>query len=163
MSKAKSNPRNLTPPIVMLAFSVVFLGWAYTYGQRAQQMPVLVGWVMVVLCALDVIASSGTRVGNLVRAFFAGTRVDHEVVGGLGTPIARSVVSILWPMAFVGLVALFGFLPVIPGYVFLFVVLQGRKSIRQGIAAAAMTTGLTYVIFNVALRYEVYPGLLFAG
>lgn len=163
MSAARSKAPSLVPPIAMLAFSIGFLGWAYTYGERAQQMPVLVGWVMAVLCALDVVASSRTRVGNLVRALFSGTRDDHGAVKGTGTSVARSVTSILWPTAFVGLVALFGFLPVIPGYVFLFVVLQGRKPIRQGLTAAAITTALVYVIFKLALRYEVFQGLLFAG
>lgn len=163
MSVARSKAPSLLPPIVMLALSIGFLGWAYTYGARAQQMPVLVGWVLAVLCALDVVASSRTRAGDLVRAFFSGTRVDHEPVKGTDVPIGRSVVAILWPTAFVGLVAVFGFLPVIPVYVFAFVVLQGRKSVRQGVTAAAVATALTYVIFKLALRYEVYPGLVFGG
>lgn len=153
----------MLPPIVMLVFSITFLGWAYTYGERAQQMPVLVGWIMSVLCALDVVASSHSRAGNLVRALFAGKRADHGAVKGTGRALGRSVVSILWPTAFISLVAVFGFLPVIPVYVFLFVVLQGRKSIRLGIAAAALTTALTFVLFKLALGYEVYQGLLFSG
>jgi len=163
MSAARFKAPSLVPPIAMLAFSIGFLGWAYTYGERAQQMPVLVGWVMATLCVLDVVACSGTRAGNLVRALFSGTRDDHGATKGTGTSVARSVMSILWPTAFVGLVALFGFLPVIPAYVFLFVILQGRKSIRQGLTAAAITTALVYVIFKLALRYEVYQGLVFAG
>ncbi|MCG6875098.1 MAG: hypothetical protein LJE97_08395 [Betaproteobacteria bacterium] len=163
MSATRSKALNLLPPMAMLAFSIGFLGWAYTYGERAQQMPVLVGWIMSVLCALDVVASSRTRAGNLVRALFAGTRVDRGAVKGTGKPIARSVVSILWPTAFISLVAVFGFLPVIPVYVFLFVVLQGRKSVRQGLAAATFTTALTFVLFKLALGYEVYQGLLFSG
>lgn len=154
---------NLVPPVAMLAFSAVFLGWSYTYGERAQQMPVLVGWVMVFLCVLDVVASSGTRMGDMVRAFFSGTFVGEEVGAAAGKPLGRTLVAIFWPMAFVALVAVFGFMPVIPVYAFLFVVAQGRKTVRQGIISAAVTTVFTYVVFELLLRYEVYRGLVFSG
>ena len=157
------NARNMISAILLLAFSIVFLSWSYSYGERAQQMPVLVGWVMVFLCVLDVVASSGTRMGDMVRAFFSGTFVGEEVGAAAGKPLGRTLVAIFWPMAFVALVAVFGFMPVIPVYAFLFVVAQGRKTVRQGIISAAVTTVFTYVVFELLLRYEVYRGLVFSG
>lgn len=154
---------SLIPPVLMLAFSTLFLVWSYTYGERAQQMPVLVGWVMVILCALDVVASTGTRVGDMVRAFFSGTLIGEAVSTAAGKPLSRTLIAMLWPMAFVVLVAVFGFMPVIPVYAFLFVVVQGRKSVRQGIISAVVTTVFTYVVFELLLRYEVYGGIVFSG
>ena len=151
----------LVPPVVMLVFSVAFLGWSYTYGERAQQMPVLVGWVMLVLCAFDVVASSGTHVGDIVRAFFSGTLIGEKPDTAAGKPLDRTLIAILWPVGFVGLVGIFGFMPVIPVYAFLFVVVQGRRGVRQGIVSAAVTTVFTYVVFELLLRYEVYRGIVF--
>jgi hypothetical protein len=163
MNARKSAIWNLMPPFAMLAFSAVFLVWSYTYGERGQQVPVLVGWVMVFLCVLDVVASSGTRTGDMVRAFFSGTLIGEEAGAAAGKPLDRTLTAILWPTMFVVLVAAFGFMPVIPVYAFLFVVAQGRKTVRQGIISAAVTTLFTYVVFEVLLRYEVYRGLVFSS
>lgn len=163
MNARNSAVWNFIPPVAMLAFSAVFLGWSYTYGERAQQMPVLVGWVMVILCMLDLVASSGTRVGDMVRAFFSGTFIGEKPGAATGQPLGRTLIAMIWPTAFVMLVGLFGYMPVIPVYAFLFVVAQGRKTVRQGIISAAVTTAFTYVVFELLLRYEVYKGIVFSG
>ena len=163
MNTPSSRFWQLLPPVVMLVFSVVFLGWSYSYGERAQQMPVLVGWVMLLLCALDVIASTGTHAGDMVRAFFSGTLIGEKPETAAAKPVGRTLIAILWPTAFVFLVALFGFIPVIPVYAFLFVVVQGRRGLRQGLISAAVTTAFTYVVFELLLRYEVYRGLVFSS
>ena len=154
---------SMVPAIVMLAFSIAFLNWSYSYGERAQQVPALVGWVMFTLCVLDVVAATGTRVGDMVRAFFSGTVIGEDNSSATGKPVGLTVVAMLWPVAFVLLVGLFGFMPVIPVYVFLFVVVQGKKSLRQGTIAAAAATAFTYVVFALLLRYEVYQGIIFSG
>ena len=157
------NARNMISAILLLAFSVVFLSWSYSYGERAQQVPVLVGWVMFTLCVLDVVASTGTRIGDMVRAFFSGTVIGKDNSSAAGKPVGRTIAAMLWPTAFVLMVGVFGFMAVIPVYVFLFVVLQGKKSFRQGIIAAAVTTAFTYVVFELLLSYEVYKGIVFSG
>ena len=58
-------------------------------------------------------------------------------------------------------VALFGFLPVIPVYVGLFVILQGRMKAWQGLAAAVATTAFTGIVFEWLMQYSVYRGFLF--
>jgi hypothetical protein len=146
----------------MLAFAVIFLVWSASYGERERQVPMLIGWSMVILCALDVIAATETRIGHAVKAFFAGTIVG-ESASDAAQPVVKTLVAMAWPIAFVGLVVVFGFVAVIPFYVFLFVVIQGRKSIRLGVIAAACSTAFIYVVFGVLLRYEVYAGLVFGG
>ena len=88
--------RRMVPAIVMLAFSIVFLSWSYTYSERAQQVPVLVGWVMLILCVLDVIASTGTRIGEMIRAFFTGVVVGEDTGTAAGKPIGRTIAAMLW-------------------------------------------------------------------
>ena len=151
------------PPLLMLGVGVIFLAWSASYDERARQVPMLVGWSMVILCALDVVAATETRVGNVVKAFFSGTIVGESAAHGVAQPLVKTLVAMAWPIAFVGLVVLFGFVAVIPFYVFLFVVLHGRKSVRLGLIAAICTTAFIFVVFEQLLSYEVYKGLVFWG
>lgn len=160
---SKSRLKEYLPPLTMLLFSILFLSWSYVYDVRARQVPVLVGWSMVVLCILDIIATSETTIGRAVKSFFTGKIVGESSAQVHGRPLAKIFTAMAWPVTFVGLVFVFGFVPVIPFYVFFFVVLQGRKGIRQGFWAAAGTTLFTYVVFEQLLRYEVYKGVLFEG
>ena len=155
--------QKMIPAVIMLTFSIVFLNWSYSYGERAEQVPVLVGWVMFTLCMLDVAASTGTRIGDMVQAFFSGTIIGEDNSSAAGKPVGRTIAAMLWPTAFVLIAGVFGFMAVIPIYVFFFVVVQGKKSLRQGIIAAAVTTAFTYVVFELLLRYEVYKGIVFSG
>jgi len=151
------------PPLLMLAFALIFLVWSASYGERERQVPMLIGWSMLILCTLDVIVATETRIGNWVKAFFSGTIVGESAADAVAQPLVKTLVAMAWPIAFVGLVAVFGFVAVIPFYVFLFVVFQGRKSVRLGLIAAACSTAFIYVVFELLLRYEVYRGLLFEG
>lgn len=151
------------PPVLMLAFSIGFLIWSSTYDEQSRQVPMLIAWSMLILCALDLVATTGTKVGSVVKAFFTGTIVGEATGEGTARPLAKTFVAMAWPIAFVGAVVFFGFVLTIPVYVFLFVVLQGRKSVRLAIISAISTAAFTYVVFDRLLQYEVYKGLLFGG
>ena len=160
---SKSRFKDYLPPLTLLVSSIFFLSWSYIYDVRARQAPVLVGWSMVILCILDIIATSETTIGQAVKSFFAGKIVGESSAQSDGWRLSKIFAAMAWPVAFVGLVFVFGFVPVIPFYVFFFVVLQGRKGIRQGFWAAVGTTLFAYVVFEKLLRYEVYKGVLFGG
>lgn len=153
----------LLPPLAVLAFAIVFLNWALIYDETARQVPVLVAWSLIVLCVLDLIASTRTAPGRMVKAFFTGTIVGEAAADDGVHPPAKVLVAMGWPVAFVALVYVFGFLPVIPVYVFAFVRLQGRKPVRQALGAALCATAFTWVVFEFLLDYEVYEGLLAGG
>ena len=126
-------------------------------------VPMLIGWSMVVLCALDITATTETRIGNFVKAFFSGTIVGEAADDGTPRPLAKTLIAMAWPIAFVGVVVFFGFVVAIPSYIFLFVVFQGRKSVRLALISAVSTVAFTYVVFEKLLQYEVFGGLLFGG
>jgi len=147
----------------MLAFSVGFLIWSSTYDEQSRQVPMLIAWSMLILCALDIVATTGTKIGRYVKAFFSGTIVGEAADDGTPRPLGKTLVAMAWPIGFVGSVVFFGFVAVIPVYVFLFVLLQGRKSIRLALTSAVSTTAFTYVVFDQLLQYEVYRGLVFGG
>ncbi|NQV57479.1 MAG: tripartite tricarboxylate transporter TctB family protein [Rhodospirillales bacterium] len=151
------------PPIIVLAMSVAFLVISYGYDVRARQVPVLIGWSLIVLCVLDLVATSDTAMGQAVQRFFTGTIVGEAEANAHAYPLGRVLVAAAWPIAFVALVYLFGFMAVIPVYVFLFVAVHGKKGVRQGLWATLVTSAFTYVVFEQFLRYEVYRGIFFEG
>jgi len=150
-------------PVLLLLFAVGFLLLAYSYEGRTRQVPVLVGWILLVLCVLDVIAASATRIGEAVTAFFAGAIVANGSGEMAGYLVGKIILAILWPSAFVALVVVAGFLVAIPIYVFLFVAIQGRGGIARAALASIITTGCIYVLFEKLLDYKIYQGMLFAS
>jgi hypothetical protein len=48
-----------------------------------------------------------------------------------------------------------------PVYVALFVILQGRMSLRRALIAAAATAGFIAATFEWLMQFELYRGLLF--
>lgn len=152
--------RALIVPMALLVLSVVFLVWANQYDPRSRMVPALTGWLLVVLCGLDLIAATGTKAGRAVAAFFAG-EVVAEPDAAPARPYRRTIIAAGWIAGFVLAVALFGFLPVIPVYVALFVILQGRMKAWQGLAAAVATTAFTGIVFEWLMQYSIYRGFLF--
>lgn len=153
------DPARLGPPLVVLALSVVFVLWSRQYGEQGGLMPGLVGWVLIVLGLVDVIASSGTRLGDVLAGLFAG-----EIVGEAppeAHPAGKAALAAAWVTGFVAAVYVFGFLPVIPVYVFVFVAVQGRLGLRTALLAAVAVTLFTWGVFQELMHYDVYRGLLF--
>jgi hypothetical protein len=152
----------LAPPLVVFACSIGFLIWAYTYEGRAEMMPALTGWFLVVMSFLDILANTGTRVGGAVAEFFSG-KLTGEAKGEAHGSLGRTVQAMAWPGGFVAGIVLFGFFIAIPIYVFLFMLLFGKKSLRKAVTGALATTFFTLVVFEWLLDYEVFRGVLFGG
>ena len=139
---------NMMPPLLILAFGIVFLVWSYSYEDQAQQVPVLVGWSLIVLAFLDVIAATGTGVGNAIKVFFTGTIVGEGSANPSSQPLSKVLVAMAWPIGFVIGVYFFGFIFVIPIYVFTFVLFQGKMRVRQAGIAAIIATAFTWIVFE---------------
>ncbi len=148
-------------PVALLALSAVFLAWAYRYDPRPRMVPVLTGWVLVLLCALDAMAATGTRWGDWVGAAFSGEAARTDEAGAARQSLRRVLIASAWVAAFVGAVLAVGFLVAIPVYVALFVIVQGKMSLRRGAAAAVATSAFTAIVFEWLMQYPVYRGFLF--
>jgi hypothetical protein len=160
-AQPRSSTAQLLPPIIMTLVGIGFLYWSYTYDPEARLFPVIIGWTWIILSALDIVASSGTRFGDLVAAFFTGQVVapkDDEHIEQSGK---KTIISIVWVIAFIGAVYFVGFFPVIPFYIFLFVVVQGKKSIKLGAIAGVATVTFSWLVFAVIFSYPIFKGVLF--
>jgi hypothetical protein len=151
----------MAPPLLILALSIIFLVWSYSYDEQGRLVPALVGWVLIFLASLDVIVATGSRPGQIINEFFTGQIIGEAPAGSDGFTFTKSLIAVLWVCAFIIGVYFFGFFLVIPVYIFLFVVFQGRKSLKTGIWASVLNTLFIYVVFEILMQYEIYQGMLF--
>jgi hypothetical protein len=160
-----TNWRDFGAALVVLVFAVVFLLWTQTIPARSTAMPTLVAWLAIALALIDVVAQTETAVGRAVRHFVAAEKVIEWKAQGNGEDATwgRVLLSVLWVVAYLAGVYLVGFLLTTPVYVFLYMILHGRKSLRTAGIAAILTTALIWLTFEIAFKYPLYPGILFGG
>jgi Tripartite tricarboxylate transporter TctB family len=157
--------RDLGAGFVVLAIGVVFLLWSHVYPPRMSAMPKLVGWITIVLALIDIAAQFDTVLGRLLRRI-AGLELaglspasDRQVEPGW----TRVAIAMLWVVGYVAAIYLFGLLATTPVYIFLYMVLHGRKPARESALAAVITTAAIWFTFEYLFHYPLYPGLLFGG
>src|SRR3546814_3606681 len=71
-----SRTRHLYVSLLILALAVAFQAMSYELPEKSRMMPVLVGWIAIVLCVLDVIAHTGTTAGRWIAQVLSGSA--HE-------------------------------------------------------------------------------------
>lgn len=154
--------KNFYVALVVLAIFALMLVWSAHIPQpRGREFPTLVAWTGLVLGFLDVVAHTDTGVGRLIAMALSGTA--HVAEEGSRYGIRKEVLSILWVVLATAAMILGGFLVGIPVYVFFYLLLHGRKSVRFSVLTALFTTLAIWLSFEVLLEYDLYTGILFAG
>ena len=59
---------NFGPPLVFLAVTLIFIVAAYGYPPASREVPLLIGYVLIVLIALDILSRTSTSTGELSGA-----------------------------------------------------------------------------------------------
>lgn len=153
--------RNLVVSLVTLAIFVGLFVWSdHIPDPRGREFPVLVSGAAVILCALDVLAHSGTAAGRWVALVLSGAA---EPAPARDRRLSAEALAVIWVGVALALVILLGFLVAIPIYVFGYLLLHGRRTLRHSLIAAVATTFGIWLGFEVLLRYDLYRGMLFGG
>ena len=148
------------PALVMLAVTIAYLTVAYTYTEQARLFPVPVGWLMLLLLALDLVSRTKTPIGEtLTRLLNPATEVEGAEDR---FPLLRQLSAILWVAFFTAALVLIGIMYAVPLYVFGSMRFHGRKSFLTSLVTAVCVTAFTWVLFAFALQVELYPGILFS-
>lgn len=151
--------RNLIVSLVLLALAIGYLAWSYAYPPQSREVPVLVAWLTMGLCLLDVIAHTGTAFGDRVAGIFSG-RAHIEAADDLRFT-REECLSMLWMAISLVTILVAGLLPAALIYVFGYMTIHGRLSLRLSAAVAIGTTLFCWVVFDVLLNFELYGGLFF--
>ena len=141
------------PSIAILAFVLAYLGAGFlTLDATTRFVPVLAGGVTLLLVVIDMlrVAFSGSSIVD--------TNAPDAAVGTAG----RELKATLFLAGGVTGIYLVGFMLAIPLYLFASIAFLGKQSTRVALIVALLTSLAIYLLFAVALAYELYPGMLFA-
>ena len=147
------------PAAALGVVTIVFLATAYTYPAEARAFPAVIGWVVIMLVALDIVSRSETVVG---RAFKSALN-PGSVAPAATYSLRDQAGAILWLAALAALLVAAGVLVAIPLYLFASLRFRGRKSLITSLWIAAAATGGIWLLFTEVLRVELYRGYFFGG
>jgi Tripartite tricarboxylate transporter TctB family len=146
------------------AVAAVYLGAAYQYSPEARAAPLLIGWSVIVLAALDIASRTQTAIGRALSGFLNPvTNRPRHGHGAATQPAGKQIVAIVWIAGFVAAFALIGAALAIPLYVFAATRWRGGRPFGVCLLSAAVTLAGIWFLFAWLLRLELYPGLLFGG
>jgi hypothetical protein len=147
------------PALGLAIFTAIFLAAARGYPSQARAFPDAIGWVTMVLIALDLVSRTGTRPGVEVRKRLNPGRAIAEVSHPLSEQILASLRVALFAIALI----LLGVLTAVLLFVFASLRFRGGRSwLTSAWVSLAVTAGVWF-LFAVLLRLELHPGYFFGG
>jgi hypothetical protein len=144
--------------------AAVYLGAAYRYSPEARAAPLLIGWAVIALAALDIVSRTQTPLGRALSSFLNPvTNRQRHGHGAEPRPAGKQIMAIAWIAGFVAAFALIGAALAIPLYVFAATRWRGGRPFAVCLLSAAVTLAGIWFLFAWLLRLELYPGVLFGG
>ena len=147
--------------LVILAVVILFIVTSYQYKLTDRMFPLMVGYVAVPLLLMDLLALTDSKIGKKLSIFFSAKtpeEVDKDADKTKRT-MAEELKIFGWMGTLVLSIYLIGFLPCTPIFVYCWMRFRGGYSIRQSVYLAIATTTFVYVLFEILLQYELYPGI----
>jgi len=151
--------RSIAAPSVLIVVSVGLLIWSSAFTQTARQVPMLVAAAMLVLSVFDFVCRFDRPALRPLRDFWGADFDNREMRHN--PRVAAEVGQILWMFGCVAAMLLIGFLPAVPLFVFVYMLINGRRPLIESLVTAAIVFGFVYVVFEVLLDYRLYRGALF--
>ncbi len=144
----------------ILAFMFYFIFESYAYKPAIRLFPLLVGFTGVMLCILDIFSNTNTAFGRIINTVF-GTELAKPDGHQAPRKIIKELTIFAWMGALVLGIYVFGFLVMTIVFVFLWMWIQGGRTIKSSLYTAIATFGFIYGLFSVILRYELFAGVVF--
>lgn len=141
----------------VMALMLFFVHETYAYTGNVRAFPLIIGYTGIALSVLDILSVTDTRLGRLVSRVF-GAALDEEKL--TAPRLDRELLVFLTLGACVVAIWLFGFLIASPLFVFLWMFVGGRKPFLVAALGGVVTLAFIFGLFEVILRYELYPGVV---
>ncbi|MBT3792124.1 MAG: hypothetical protein HN658_07105 [Rhodospirillales bacterium] len=139
----------------IMALMIVFLHETYEYSGKLRLFPLMIGYAGVVLSAFDILSLTDTRLGHAITRIL-GAALDPDEIHV--RKVTRELIVFSAMAAVVLCIYLIGFLVTTPIFVFLWMRLGGKKSIKACFYGGFFSLVFVYLLFEVILRYELYLG-----
>ncbi len=151
------------PAFGLLILTAIYLATAYDYIPDARAVPAGVAWVMIVLLILDLVSRTRTPLGVTLMHWLNPAGDPSKTEGAVRYPALKQIAAVLWIAGFVAAMVLIGILYAVPLYVFLSLTVRGRRALWVAASIAVAAGAMIWVLFDVVLQLELYPGVLFGG
>jgi len=151
--------RSIAAPSVLIVASLSLLIWSSIFNQTARQVPMLVAAALLVLSIFDFVCRFDRPALRPLRDFWGADFGNREMRHN--PHWTAELGQVLWMIGCVAAMLLIGFLPAVPLFVFLYMLVNGRRPVVESLATAAIVFGFVYVVFEVLLDYQLYRGALF--
>ena len=153
--------RDTVPSLLSAAalgvFAIVFLWLAYGYPPEPRAFPLMIGWTMIVLVALDVLSHTDTALGRGVAAAVGKGEAGAQTGSASKSP---ALFALVWIPAYGLLVYLIGFLPTAAVYMFVSTAVFGPARPLSGALQAVALTAVLWLFFELALGFTLFRGVL---
>ena len=153
--------RQVRAPFFLLLVMLGVLIGAYAYESSARALPVLVAWTTIILLLLEIMVQAKIALVSRIKSLFQIKENDLEPQR---VPIRRALVyAVGWPGFLVMLIAVIGILPAVLMYIFLSLKLVAGKTVQRALIVALAVTGLSWLLFEWVMSYQLYRGMLING
>jgi hypothetical protein len=136
-------------PCLIWLLALGFLIEAHGFPAASGAVPLLIGWLTLVLTSIDLFLR--------VRSPAGAAHTDKKVVAARVGVAVAGIVSVVAGMT------LLGILRTVPVFVFIALRWGGGRNLSTSLVVALVLTGLIWGVFGGLMRLELYPGLLFGG
>ena len=147
--------------LIILAFVILFIITSYQYKLTDRMFPLLVSYIALPLLIMDLLALTDSKLGEKLSLFFSAKtpkEVDEDADKTIRT-IGQELKIFAWMGTLVLGIYLIGFLPCTPVFVYCWMKYRGGYSVRESSYLAIATIVFVYVLFEIILQYELYPGI----
>jgi hypothetical protein len=142
---------HILPSALIVLFVLGYLLTAYlTLDATTRRVPVLTGFVTLALLAMDIL-----------RSILAGENRARSAEVSKPLPRGREITAILFVAGGVAGIYFIGFLAAVPLYLIISIAYLGAQPMRTAIIVALIASVSIYLIFDVALAYRLFQGILF--
>ena len=142
--------------LLVLCFVAAYIVESYGYDEAERTVPLLVAWSTLAILVLDRLTVSNTSVGRMIAVAFprsAGSAAERR-------SMAREIEIVVWLAGVTAAIFLVGFLPTIPAFVLLSLIIRGKRRPEKAVALAAGVLAFVWVVFEWLMGYELYRGIL---
>jgi len=160
-----NRPYAYVAPAVLLVITAAYVAVAHGYAPRAAMFPLIVGWAVLILLALDFMSRSKTNIGEAINVWLNGASSAemNERKEENPIPLRTELAAFLVVAAFVAGMVFIGILYSVPIYTFASMRFLGKRSIKASAITAVAIGAFVYAMFIAFLGVELFPGILFGG
>ena len=150
------------PTLGLLILTVMYLVTGYGYAAEARAFPVTVAWLAIALTVLDLISRTKTPAGEALTRWLNPSASAGKIEGQTHYALSKQIAAVAWPLGFVALIVLTGFLVAVPIFVMASMYFRGKRRLIVCVPVSAAATLFVWFLFAQVLELELYPGVLFS-